>query len=86
MYTVHMIRTQIYIEKDAHTQLSRYAQEREKSMAEIIRDFIQQGLAKKKHEDMSGKQVLARIAGLKFKGGDTDLSANINHYLYGAPK
>lgn len=36
--------------------------------------------------DRSGKQVLRNLLKLNLTGGPKDLSTNIDHYLYGAPK
>jgi hypothetical protein len=36
--------------------------------------------------DRSGKQVLLKLLSMGVTGGPEDLSANIDHYLYGGPK
>ena len=82
-----MIRTQVYLDDDIHTNLIRQAASEDKSMAELTRDILKEGLLKRKDADPSGKRVLHSIAGLKLKKeGDPYLSANIDHYLYNAPK
>jgi len=82
-----MIRTQVYLEDQIHKDLIRLAQQESKSMAEVTRDILKEGIAKRKSIDTSGKNVLLAIANLKFTGGDDPyLSENIDHYLYGAPK
>lgn len=81
-----MIRTQIYIPEDSHRKLSRLAEQKAQPMAEIVRDFIKEGLQKTQNNDSSGKNALFSIAQMGLKGGDNNLSKNINHYLYGAPK
>lgn len=84
--TINMIRTQIYIPEDAHRKLSRLAEQKAQPMAEIVRDFIEEGLQKTQASDNSGRKTLLSIAQMRLKGGDIDLSLNIDHYLYGAPK
>lgn len=39
-----------------------------------------------KDVDRSGTKALLTIAHMGLRGGDTHLSENIDHYLYGAPK
>ena len=39
-----------------------------------------------KANDFSGRLTMQRIAQLNLKGGPKDLSANMDHYLYGATK
>ncbi len=81
-----MIRIQLYLPKEEHTLLTHLARERNKPMAEVIRTFIKSGLAKETSIDKSGKRAMIAIAGLKQTGGPIDLSANLDHYLYGRTK
>jgi metal-responsive CopG/Arc/MetJ family transcriptional regulator len=82
-----MIRTQMYLDEDIYTDLARVAEQENKSRAEIARDILKEGLAKRKSIDKSGKAVLLAIADLRLAGGaDPYLSGNVDHYLYGAPK
>lgn len=81
-----MIRTQIYIPEDTHRKLRRLAEQKAQPMAEIVRDFIKEGLQKAQTSDNSGKKNLLSIAQMRLKGGDINLSQNIDHFLYGAPK
>lgn len=39
-----------------------------------------------KHKNRSGKKTLVSIAKLQFKGGNKNLSRDIDYYLYDAPK
>lgn len=86
MYTSNMIRTQIYIPEILHRQLINLATLQKRSMAELVRYFIEDGLTKRKIFDSSGKEVMWKIANMNIKKGPKDLSSNIDHYLYGAPK
>lgn len=86
MYNPIMIRTQLYLPEEEHKTLLQLAQERNKSMAEIIRRLIKTGLAKEKSIDQSGKNVMLAVAGLKLRGGPKDLSRNLDYYLYGGLK
>jgi metal-responsive CopG/Arc/MetJ family transcriptional regulator len=82
-----MIRTQMYLDEDIYTDLARVAEQENKSRAEIARDILKEGLAKRKSIDKSGKAVLLAIADLRLAGSaDPYLSRNVDHYLYGAPK
>lgn len=81
-----MIRTQIYIPEEEHKKLLRIAQDKKIPMAKIVRDFISDGLQKERQKDYSGKRTLKILSTLGLSGGPKDLSKNIDHYLYGAPK
>jgi hypothetical protein len=86
MYNAIMIRTQIYIPQETHKKLIRLAKKETKPMAELIRNFIDKGLENTKQKDKSGKLTLTRIANLKFTSSESNLSGNIDHYLYGSQK
>lgn len=77
-----MIRTQIYLDKDIHEDLTALAKKERESMAKIARDILKEGLQKRKSLDKSGKKVLKKLIGIKAKGGPSDLSENLDHYLY----
>jgi hypothetical protein len=81
-----MIRTQVYLEDQTHKDLLHLAQQEQKSMAEVTRDILKEGIHKRKSLDPSGKKALLALAGIKGKSNDPYLSENIDHYLYGAPK
>ena len=81
-----MIRTQIYIPETVHTKLQQLAEAKRQPMAEIVREFIEDGLQKTQNTDTSGVSVLQALANLKLKGGPSDLATNLDHYLYGGPK
>lgn len=80
-----MIRTQVYLEDQTHRDLILLAKQGDKSMAEITREILKEGIKKRK-VDTSGKKNLLAIANMKLTSDDPYLSANIDHYLYGAPK
>ncbi len=86
MYTSIMIRTQIYLPDDLHSQLIQLARAKSTSMAEVTRNFIEKGLKTSRNIDTSGKTVMRKIANMNIKKGPKDLSYNLDHYLYGAPK
>lgn len=81
-----MIRTQIYLDKDIHRDLIVLARHQKESMAKVARDILKEGIQKRKKLDKSGKEVLRKLLSLKIKGGLTDLSTNLDHYLYGGSK
>lgn len=84
MYTVGMLRTQIYIPKEIHEKLWRLSELHGESIAKIIRDFIELGI--QKINDPTGKATLRAIAKLNIKGGPSDLSSRLDWYLYDKPK
>jgi len=81
-----MIRTQIYIPNNVHSQLLRLAKASSSSMAEITRQFIENGLKTSKNIDRSGKAVMRRLLAMNITDGPKDLSVNLDHYIYGGPK
>ena len=82
-----MIRTQVYLDDQIHKDLIQLAQQENKSMAEVTRDILKEGITKKKTIDTSGKTTLQKLFAIQATGGDDpSLSENIDHYLYGAPK
>ena len=81
-----MIKKQIYISEPTDQELIRIAQVKGKPVAEVVRTFIEEGIQKTNDIDYSGRSALQKLVSLKFKGGPKDLSANLDHYLYGGPK
>ncbi len=82
-----MIRTQVYLDDQLHRDLMLLARLENKPMAEVTREILRTGVTRKKAIDTSGKGAMLAIAKMGLKGGDDPyLSANIDHYLYGAPK
>jgi len=84
MYTLGMVRTQIYIPDNVHHQLMHEAQKQGSSMAQLVRNFIEAGLQHKKDTDQSGKSAIEGLLRMSVKGGPKDLSANLDQYLYGS--
>lgn len=81
-----MIRTQIYLDEDIHKDLNILAKQQKESMAKIVRDILKEGVRKKRRLDRSGKEVLKKLLEMKISGGPSDLSENLDHYLYGSSK
>ena len=81
-----MIRTQIYLDEHVHKDLVILAKQQKESMAKIARDILKEGIAKKRRIDTSGKEVLKKLLAMKVSGGPSDLSENLDHYLYGGSK
>ena len=77
-----MIRTQIYIPENLHKKLIYLAKKKNKSMAEFIRLFIEEGLKRDDTLDISGKDVLRKISLMNFTGGDKNLSSKIDEIVY----
>ena len=56
-----MIRTQVYIEEQTHKDLVRLAEREKKSMAEVTRDILKEGIKKRKTVDISGVNTLEAV-------------------------
>lgn len=80
-YYQKMIRTQIYLPKIVHEHLKQIAKERDKSMAEIIREYIEKGI--KLNTSPTKESNFKQLTKLNIKGGPVDLSENMDDYLYG---
>src|SRR5260370_4346856 len=81
-----MVRTQMYVDAEIHRDLIMIAKAEDKSMAEVAREILKEGVAKRKNFDTSGKKVLQKLLDMHINVNDPYLSENIDHYLYGAPK
>lgn len=77
-----MLRTQIYLPEDFHSQLTTLASRLNISMAEVIRMILKNGL-EKKEEILKPGNDLWKLADLKIRGGPKDLAKNFDYYLYG---
>ena len=77
-----MIRTQIYIPETLHERAKMIAKNKKKSLANIYRGFIANGL---KAAQTPGND-LSSLAKLNIKGGPKNLSRDIDKYLYGGKK
>jgi predicted DNA-binding protein len=83
---MRMKRTEVYIPNLVHRALTHLAEQRGEPKARLIRDFIEEGIKKTKGGDFSGKTTLRNLLGMKLSGGSTDLSVNLDYYLYGGDK
>lgn len=77
-----MLRTQIYLPEDCHSELTDLAQKAGVPMSEIIRKMLKVEL-KEKDKYLTKGNSLASLAKLKITGGPKDLSAKFDSYLYG---
>lgn len=76
-----MIRTQIYLPKNMHAQLTFWARRAKVPMAEIVRVILERGLEKKEEFIEEGSD-LVELNKLQLKGGPRDLSSRFDEYLY----
>ncbi|MFB6226067.1 MAG: ribbon-helix-helix protein, CopG family [Candidatus Paceibacteria bacterium] len=75
-----MKRTQLYIPENLHKKIKAEAKEEGRSMSDLMREFIAEGLEHKKKQK---KQVdLTDLANLNLSGGPKDLSKNMDSYIY----
>lgn len=80
-----MIRTNLYLPKTLHQALKRFAREKNSSMAELTRKYLEERVEEEK-KSKNGVEVLLKMAARakKSKGsGLGDLAANHDYYLYG---
>jgi len=81
-YTLYiMIRTQIYLTEELYRDVEALARRQKKTKSQVIRESLEEGLEGKKKTYNAGK-ILLKIAGKAVKGGEKDLSENIDKYLY----
>lgn len=76
----------MYLDQSLRRDLIALAKREKKSMAEVARVILKEGVERKKKIDTSGISVMEKLMNLNLKGGPRDLSKNIDHYLYGGPK
>lgn len=81
-----MIRTQLYLPEQLHSKLIHLAQSLDKSLAEVVREFLEVSIKRVERVDYSGKSAIRNLIQIEAVGGPADLSTNIDHYLYGAPR
>lgn len=93
-------RTQLMLDEETKNDLLYLSQETHKSMSELVRSFVEEKvrnerkkLKKKNNKKVNAVQALLELArkaeAIERKygsSGPTDVSYNIDHYLYGAPK
>ena len=81
MYSVYMIRKQVYLTPEIERELVIKARQQGKTTAEIVRDILGKELKTAKTAEPPGA-VLLRMAGNAVHG-PKDLSTNLTSYLYG---
>lgn len=81
-----MQRTQIYLQRTQRVKLHKLAKERNMTISEVIRDFINRGISpaqqKTKRDHFSLLQAAKHFEALGEKG-PRDLSKKMDTYLYG---
>lgn len=86
MYINIMIRTQVYFDEATHKSLLKLAKLHNKTMAQIVRESVDEKVKSIEEKDISGVNFIQNLIDNAVTGGPKDLSINIDHYLYGAPK
>lgn len=76
-----MLRTQIYLPEEIHSELNEWAAKVKLPMAELVRRILKVGLQKKDKFIEKGNDLLT-LKKLKIKGGPKDLSSKFDSYLY----
>jgi len=80
-------RTQVYFPEGLYRRVQRKAREKSTSSSAVIREAVEEFLAKEEEEkkiDWENDPFL-KAAGF-IKNNVTDMSVNLDHYLYGARK
>ena len=80
VYIICMLRTQIYLPEDLRQEIDAVARKEKKPAARVIRELLTEGI-NNKHKETAGA-AMSRLAALKVKGGPSDLSINLDKYLY----
>ena len=75
-----MQRTNMYFPQEMIHKLKAVAQKEDKSVTDLVRDFVEIGLEKKVKP---GASVLLSMAKNAKKSGRKDLAGKHDHYLYG---
>jgi hypothetical protein len=82
-----MIRTQVYLTEEQAQAIKLRSQRQQKPQAEVIRELVDNGLHVSRgiKRQTTGEALLELVAlGKKHKiSGPTDLSTNLDDYLYG---
>ena len=81
-----MIRTQVYFDNAIHKKLLSLAKLHKKTMAQIVRESVEEKVKYLEKKETSGISFIQSLIDNAVTGGPKDLSINIDHYLYGAPK
>lgn len=76
-----MIRTQIQLSEEQSIKLKRLAAQQDKSVAELIRESIDEMLKAAPIADPAERQERALAAAGLFRTGDTDLAEEHDRYL-----
>jgi hypothetical protein len=81
-----LVRKQVYITEEQEQLLKRAARHGRHTEAEILRSALDQALRPKRvPRGRTGRDPLWDIVGLG-RTRDGDVSHNVDHYLYGAPR
>jgi hypothetical protein len=78
-----MVRTQIYLPKQLHTDLQWTAIRKRESVAALVRAFVQEGIERDRKKKGGSAAVLLKLAGKGDPNAPRDLSRNLVSYLYG---
>jgi len=81
-----MIRTQVYFDESIHKKLLSLAKLHKKTMAQIVRESVEEKVKHLEKKDTYGISFIQSLIDNAVAGGPKDLSLNIDHYLYGAPR
>jgi hypothetical protein len=76
-----MIRTQIQLTEEQAQKLKALADERQCSMAELVRQGVDALFCRATSIDMTTRRQRAMAAAGRFRSGQTDISANHDDYL-----
>lgn len=82
----YMVRTQIQLTEAQAAALKRLSEQRSISMAETVRQAIEQLTERSPHSSNQERRARALAVIGKFRSGDADLSAHHDKYLADGPR
>lgn len=81
-----MHRTQLLLPQDLHRRATQAAKARRVSLGNIVREALREYLARSGDVQPSDEAIEHVLLSEPFDDPDPDLSTNVDHYLYGAPR
>lgn len=77
-----MIATTIYMPRDLYGRVGLVARDQKKPKAQVIRDFVADGVAKQQHDPDATRKFVEALKSMQFSGGVRDASKRHDHYTW----
>lgn len=78
-----MIATTIYMPRDLYGRVGLVARDQKKPKAQVIRDFVADGVAKQQHDPDATRKFVEALTSMQFSGGIKDFAKNHDKYIWG---